>query len=89
MRERILRGVSRQPTEADLHQAREALVIAIETARSPDFVGQRTKNRRISKSNMKGVRPIKFGPLSTQTKSIINRENGSRLRLREIFLYVM
>nr|WP_087573456.1 MULTISPECIES: relaxase/mobilization nuclease domain-containing protein [unclassified Sphingomonas]AJW29642.1 hypothetical protein pJE1_220 [Sphingomonas sp. JE1] len=44
MREKIRRGVSRQPTEADMRQAREALAIATGKASSPDFVA-RAKER--------------------------------------------
>jgi len=44
MREKIRRGASRQPTEADLRQAREALAIATGKAESPPFVG-RAKER--------------------------------------------
>lgn len=44
MREKIRRGVSRQPTEADLRQAREALEIAKGKAESPVFV-TRAKER--------------------------------------------
>lgn len=44
MREKIRRGVSRQPTEADLRQAREALAIASGKAESPPFVA-RAKER--------------------------------------------
>jgi type IV secretion system T-DNA border endonuclease VirD2 len=44
MREKIRRGASRQPTEADLRQAREALAIAIGKAESPPFVA-RAKER--------------------------------------------
>ena len=40
MREKIRRGVSRQPTEADLRQAREALAIATGKATPPPFVAQ-------------------------------------------------
>ena len=40
MREKIRRGVSRQPTEADLRQAREALAIATGKATPPPFVSQ-------------------------------------------------
>jgi len=40
MREKIRRGVSRQPTEADLRQAREALAIAMGKAQSPSFLAQ-------------------------------------------------
>ena len=40
MREKIRRGVSRQPTEADLRQAREALAIASGKAESPPFVAR-------------------------------------------------
>jgi type IV secretion system T-DNA border endonuclease VirD2 len=38
MREKIRRGVSRQPTEADLRQAREALAIATGKAQAPAFI---------------------------------------------------
>lgn len=38
MREKIRRGVSRQPTEADLRQAREALAAATGRAEQPEFV---------------------------------------------------
>lgn len=44
MREKIRRGASRQPTEADLRQAREALDIASGKAQSPVFVA-RAKER--------------------------------------------
>lgn len=44
MREKIRRGVSRQPTEADMRQAREALAIASGKAESPPFVA-RAKER--------------------------------------------
>jgi type IV secretion system T-DNA border endonuclease VirD2 len=44
MREKIRRGVSRQPTEADLRQAREALAIATGKAQAPAFIEQ--GNRR-------------------------------------------
>lgn len=44
MREKIRRGASRQPTEADLRQAREALAIASGKAESPVFVA-RAKER--------------------------------------------
>lgn len=44
MREKIRRGASRQPTEADLRQAREALAIATGKAESPPFVA-RAKER--------------------------------------------
>lgn len=40
MREKIRRGVSRQPTEADMRQAREALAIASGKAESPPFVAR-------------------------------------------------
>jgi type IV secretion system T-DNA border endonuclease VirD2 len=40
MREKLRRGVSRQPTEADLRQAREALAIATGKATPPPFVAQ-------------------------------------------------
>lgn len=40
MREKIRRGVSRQPTEADLRQAREALAIATGKAQAPAFIEQ-------------------------------------------------
>jgi type IV secretion system T-DNA border endonuclease VirD2 len=40
MREKIRRGASRQPTEADLRQAREALAIASGKAESPPFVAR-------------------------------------------------
>lgn len=43
MREKIRRGVSRQPTEADLRQAREALAIATGKAVPPAFVAQAKK----------------------------------------------
>lgn len=43
MREKIRRGVSRQPTEADLRQAREALAIATGKAQSPACVDQAKK----------------------------------------------
>ncbi|GLV27361.1 hypothetical protein TomTYG45_37850 [Sphingobium sp. TomTYG45] len=78
--------MSRQPTEADLRHAREALAIAIETAQSPDLVVRANKKWPDIKEQYEGCPPIKFSPLSTQTKSIVNGENGSRLRLREIFL---
>jgi hypothetical protein len=38
MREKIRRGVSRQPTEVDMQQAREALAIATGKVASPHFV---------------------------------------------------
>jgi type IV secretion system T-DNA border endonuclease VirD2 len=44
MREKIRRGVSQQPTEADLRQAREALAIASGKAEFPPFVA-RAKER--------------------------------------------
>lgn len=44
MREKIRRGVSRQPTEADMRQAREALAIATGKAVSPAFI-TRAKER--------------------------------------------
>lgn len=44
MRDKIRRGVSRQPTEADMRQAREALAIATGKAVSPAFVA-RAKER--------------------------------------------
>ncbi|KKW90862.1 relaxase/mobilization nuclease domain-containing protein [Sphingobium chungbukense] len=44
MREKIRRGVSRQPTEADLRQAREALQVASGKAQPPVFV-TRAKER--------------------------------------------
>ncbi|MBB4642653.1 relaxase/mobilization nuclease domain-containing protein [Rhizorhapis suberifaciens] len=44
MRAKIRRGASRQPTEADMRQAREALAIAMGKGMSPPFVG-RAKER--------------------------------------------
>lgn len=43
MREKIRRGVSRQPTDADLRQAREGLAIATGKAEPPAFVAQAKK----------------------------------------------
>lgn len=40
LRDRIRKGVSRQPTEADMRQAREAMLIALGKAEQPAFVGK-------------------------------------------------
>jgi hypothetical protein len=40
LRERIRRGASRQPTEADLRQAREAMQVALGKAQNPPFVSK-------------------------------------------------
>lgn len=40
LRHRIRKGVSRQPTDADMRQAREAMMIALGKAEQPAFVGK-------------------------------------------------
>ena len=40
LRDRIRKGVSRQPTEADMRQAREAMLIALGKAAQPSFVAK-------------------------------------------------
>ena len=40
LRDRIRKGVSRQPTDADMRQAREAMMIALGKAVQPSFVGK-------------------------------------------------
>ena len=38
LRDRIRKGVSRQPTDVDMRQAREAMLIALGRAEQPEFV---------------------------------------------------
>ena len=55
MREKIRRGVSRQPTEADLRQAREALAIATGKATPPPFVAQAKQRWASIREQYKGA----------------------------------
>jgi len=55
MREKIRRGVSRQPTETDLRQAREALAIATGKATPPAFVAQAKRRWASIKEQYEGA----------------------------------
>ena len=86
-RENIPWGVSRQSTKPICARCGKLWRSQSRQPNSP-ICGSGEKNGRISESNMKGVRPIKFSPLSTQTKSIVNGKNGSPFGLRKSLLYV-